>query len=80
MRSHLYKYLVVFFLGAVTTISSMAWSFGGDQSQSKSDPKVSQTNISDQKDDRVRFIPDNLFTVDFVTSHMDGQLDIMELF
>ena len=66
MGSHLYKYLVIFFLGAVTMIFSMAWAFDGDESQSKSEPKVSQSNIAHQKDDRVRFIPDNLFSVDFV--------------
>ena len=65
MGSRLYKYLVVLFLGAIATIS-IAWAFDGDQSQSKSEPKVSQSNITDQKDDRVRFIPDNLFSVDFV--------------
>ena len=65
MGSHLYKYLVVLFLGVIATIS-MAWAFDGDQSQLKSELKVSQSNITDQKDDRVRFIPDNLFSVDFV--------------
>ena len=65
MGSRLYKYLVVLSLGVIAMIS-MAWAFDGDQSQLKSEPKVSQSNITDQKDDRVRFIPDNLFSVDFV--------------
>ena len=67
MKSHLYKYLGLFFLGAVTTtIVSMAWALDGDRSQSESGAKVSQSNIAHHKDDRVRFVPDNLFSVDFV--------------
>ena len=67
MKSHLYKYLGLVFLGAVTTtIVSMAWALDGDRSQSESGAKVSQSNIAHHKDDRVRFVPDNLFSVDFV--------------
>ena len=66
MRSYLFKYLILFFLGVTTTISSLAWAFDEDQSQSRSELNLSQSNITHHKDGRVRFIPDNLFSVDFV--------------
>ena len=66
MTSHLTKYLGLFFLGTFTTmITSMAWSLDEDLSQSKSESKVSLSNIH-HKDDRVRFVPDNFFSVDFI--------------
>ena len=66
MTSRLTKYLGLFFLGAFTTMfTSMAWSLDEDLSQSKSESKVSLSNIH-HKDDRVRFVPDNFFSVDFI--------------
>ena len=66
MKSHLYKYLVLVFFGAVALIVSTVWAFNGDQTQSKSELNISKSNIAHHKDDRVRFVPDNFFSVDFV--------------
>ena len=66
MKSHLYKHLVLVFLVASTIIATMVWAFDGDLSQSKSELKVSQSNISHHKDDRIRFVPDNFYSVNFV--------------
>ena len=66
MKSHLYKYLVLVFFGAVTLIVLTVWTFNGDQTQSKSELNISQSNIAHHKDDRVRYVPDNFFSVDFV--------------
>ncbi len=66
MGSYLFKYLILFFFGVTTMISSLAWGFDEDQSQSRSELNLSKSNIAHHKDGRVRFIPDNLFSVDFV--------------
>ena len=66
MKSHLYKYLVLVFFGTVALIVSTVWAFNGDQTQSKSELNISKSNIAHHKDDRVRFVPDNFFSVDFV--------------
>ena len=66
MKSHLYKYLVLVFFSAVTLIILGIWKSNEDPTQSKSELNISQSNIAHQKDDRVRFVPDNFFSVDFV--------------
>jgi hypothetical protein len=47
-------------------ITSIAWAFDDDQVQSKLKKKLSQSNIILNKDDRIRFVPDNFYSVDFV--------------
>ena len=65
MKSIFNKYVILFLL--VTAISS-GWALDSDQDQLNTGLKLSQsnTNIVDNQKDRVRFIPDNLFGVDFV--------------
>ena len=66
MKSYFYKFLFLLFLGLVITIPLMVWMSNEDQSKSKLVSRVSQSNITNYEDDRIRFVPDNLFSVDFV--------------
>ena len=66
MKSYFYNFLFLFFLCLVITIPLMAWMSNEDQSQSKPESRVSQSNITNYEDDRIRFVPDNFFSVDFV--------------
>ena len=62
MKSYFYKFLFLLFLVSVITIPLKAWV--SDEYQSES--RVLQSNISNYEDDRIRFVPDNFFSVDFV--------------
>ena len=66
MKSYFYKFLFLLFLGLVITIPLMVWMSNEDQSKSKPVSRVSQSNITNYEDDRIRFVPDNFFSVDFV--------------
>ena len=66
MKSYFYKFSFLLFLVSVITIPLMAWVSDEDQSQSKSELRVFQSNITNDEDDRIRFVPDNFFSVDFV--------------
>ena len=61
---HLILLLTVLGVGAV--IAMAAWAVDKSQNRDSLGPAISQSNISHHRDDRVRFVPDNLFGADFV--------------
>lgn len=53
-------------ISAVAMMTAVAWAVDEGQQKSKSPEVVSLSNITHNGDDRLRFIPDNLFSVDFI--------------
>ena len=66
MKSYSYKQLILVFLVIFTLIFLISWAINDNQSQSKPELSMSQSNIADHLDERIRFVPDNLFSVDFI--------------
>ena len=58
--------LFLIFFGVVAIAAMGARAVHGGENGLKSEALLSQSNISHHRDDRVRFVPDNLFSVSFV--------------
>ena len=66
MKSYSYKLLFWVFLAIITSILLVSWGVNSNKIQSKPVLKISQSNIKDHKGERIRFVQDNLFAIDFI--------------
>ena len=66
MKSYSYKLLFLVFLLIITFILLISWRNYNNQLQPKPSPNISQSNIKDHNGERIRFVQDNLFSVDFI--------------
>ena len=66
MKSYSYKLLFLAFLVIITLIFLVSWGINNNKIQPKPLLNISQSNIKDHQGERIRFVQDNLFSVDFI--------------